>query len=121
MGLDGSMCSECFPERACLFQPPEQVPRTSAGAQTWVLGPGELHMCHGAESTRRDPRLEEKKNAEGCKKHIYIYIYTYIYIYMYLFGSSWATWSETRAAMSGSNGDDLDSITFFSMVADADK
>ena len=31
MGLGGSTCSECFPERTCLFQPPEHVPRTSAG------------------------------------------------------------------------------------------
>ena len=31
VGLDGSACSECFLERTCHFQPPEHVPRTSAG------------------------------------------------------------------------------------------
>ena len=58
MGLDGSTCSECLPERTCHFQPPEHVPRTSTGAQTCVWGPGGLPVCHGAESTRKDPRPE---------------------------------------------------------------
>ena len=30
-------------------------------------------MCHGAESTRKDPRPEEQKMPKG-EKHIYIYI-----------------------------------------------
>ena len=69
------MCSECLPERTCDFEPPEHVPRTSARAQTCVRGPGGLPACHGAESTRKDPQPEEKKNAEGPKEHILIYVY----------------------------------------------
>ena len=75
MHLDGSTCSECLPERTCHFQPPEHVPRTSAGAQTCVLGPGGLTVCHGAESTRNDPRPEEIKMPKG-EKNIFIYTYT---------------------------------------------
>ena len=75
-GLDGSTCSESLPERAGDFEPPEHVPRTSARAKTCVRGPGGLPTCHGAESTRNDPRPEEKKNAEGPKKHIFIYVYS---------------------------------------------
>ena len=71
MGLDGSTCSECLPERTCPFQPLEHVPRTSAGAQTCVLGPGGLPVCHGAEGARKDPRPEEKKSRR-VKKHIYM-------------------------------------------------
>ena len=70
MGLDGSTCSESLPERTCHFQPPEHVPLTSAGAQTCVLGPGGLPVCHGAESTRKDPRPEEKKKRRRVKKNI---------------------------------------------------
>ena len=78
MGLDGSTCSECLPERTCHFQPPEHVPRTSAGAQTCVWGPGGLPVCHGAESTRKDPRPEKKIKFRRVKKtHSYIYIYVY--------------------------------------------
>ena len=77
MGLDGSTCSECLPERTCHFQPPEHVPRTSAGAQTCVLGPGGLHVCRGAENTRNDPRPEEKKMPKG-DKNTFLYIYVYI-------------------------------------------
>ena len=61
MGLDGSTCSESLPERTCHFQPPEHVARTSAGAQSGVLGPGGLPVCHVAESTRKDLRPGEKK------------------------------------------------------------
>ena len=75
MDLDGSTCSECLPERACPFQPPEHVPRTSATSQTCVMGPGGLPVCHGAEGTRKDPRPEEKK----VPKDKYIYIYVYVY------------------------------------------
>ena len=69
MGLDGSTCSECLPERTCHFEPPEHVQRTSAGAQTCVWGPGGLPVCHAAESTRKDARPEEKK-CRRVKKHI---------------------------------------------------
>ena len=67
MGPDGSTCSECLPERTCYFKPPEHVPRTSAGAQTCVWGPGGLPVCHGAKSTRKDPRPEDKKMPKGEK------------------------------------------------------
>ena len=67
MGPDGSTCSECLPERTCYFKPPEHVPRTSAGAQTCVWSPGGLSVCHGAESTRKDPRPEEKKMPKSEK------------------------------------------------------
>ena len=80
MGLDGSTCSECLPERTCHFKPPEHVPRTSAGAQTCVLGPGGLPVFHGADSTRKDPRPEEKKMPKDEKKHIYILRSMYIYV-----------------------------------------
>ena len=71
MGLDGSTCSESFPEGTCRFQLPEHVPRTSAGAQTCVWGLGGLPACRGAESTRKDPRPEEKKMPKGEIKDIY--------------------------------------------------
>ena len=45
------------------------------GPQTFVRGAGGLPACHGAENTRKDPRPEEKKNAQGPKKHINIYVY----------------------------------------------
>ena len=73
MCLDGSTCSQCPPERARLIQPIEHVPRTSAGAQTWVLSPGGLPVCHGAEGTR-DPRPEEKKMPKG-EKNTFLYMY----------------------------------------------
>ena len=78
MGLDCSTCSECLPERTCHFQPPQHVPRTSAGAQTCVWGLGGLPVCHGADSTRKDPRPEEKKMPKGEKTHLSIYMYEYI-------------------------------------------
>ena len=65
MSLDGSTCSESLPERTCHFEPPEHVPRTSTRAQTCVRGPGGLPACHGAESTRKDPRPEKKKTPNG--------------------------------------------------------
>ena len=86
MGLDGSTCSECLPERTCHFEPTEHLPRTSAGAQTCVLGPGGLPVCHGAESTRKKTRGRKRKKCRRVKKkHIYIpgIIYVYIYIYIY--------------------------------------
>ena len=49
------------------LEPPEHVPRTSARAQTCARGPGGLPACHGAESTRKDPRPEEKKMPKGQK------------------------------------------------------
>ena len=67
-------CSECLPERACLFQPTEHVPRTLAGTQTCLLGPGGLPACHGAESTRKGPRSEEKKMPKG-EKNTFLYMY----------------------------------------------
>ena len=73
MGLDGSTCSECLPERTCHFQPPEHVPRTSPGAQTCAWGPGVLSVCHGDESTRKNPRPEEKKLPKG-EKNTFIFI-----------------------------------------------
>ena len=75
MGLDGSTCSECRPERTCHFQPPVHVPRPAAGVQTYVLGLGGLPVCHGAESTRKDPRPEEKTCRCVKKRHIYIHLY----------------------------------------------
>ena len=71
MGLDGSTCSECRPERTCHFQPPVHVPRPAAGVQTYVLGLGGLPVCHGAESTRKDPRPEEKK-MPTCEKNTFV-------------------------------------------------
>ena len=52
------------------------MPRTSARAPTCVWGPGGLPACHGAESTKKDPRPEGGKNAECLKKHIFIFIYS---------------------------------------------
>ena len=60
-------CSESLPEGTCDFEPPEHVPRTSARAQTWARGLGELPACHGAESTRKDPQPEEKKKPNSQK------------------------------------------------------
>ena len=74
MGLDASTCSESLPERTCDFNPPEHVPRTSARAQTCVRAPGGLPACHGAESTRKDPRPEENKVPKGRKKQGYVRI-----------------------------------------------
>ena len=75
MGLDGSTCSESLPERTCHFETPEHVPRTSAGDQTCEWGPGGLPVRrHGAESTRKDPRPEEKKMPED-EKNTFIYMY----------------------------------------------
>ena len=48
---------------------------TSAGAQTCVWGPAGLPVCHGAESTRKDPRPEEKKRGRVKQTDLYIYIY----------------------------------------------
>ena len=78
MGLDGSTCSECLPERTCHFYPAEHVPRTSVGAQTCVWGPGGLPVCHGAESTRKDPPPEVKKMPNGEKTRLYIILYIYL-------------------------------------------
>ena len=80
MGLDGSTCSESLPERTCHFEPPEHVPRTSARAQTCVRGPDGLPACHGAESTRKDPRPEERKMPKG-QKNPFIHICIYFAIY----------------------------------------
>ena len=74
VGLDGSICSEFLPERTCHFEPPEHMPRTSARAQTCVWGPDGLPVCHGAESTRKDPRPEEKKMSKG-EKNTFVYLY----------------------------------------------
>ena len=86
MGPDGSTCSESLPEQTCHFQPPEHVLRTSAGAQTCVLGPGGLSVCHGAESTRKDRRPEEKKMPR-LKKHIYICVCMHIFgdVFFFIF------------------------------------
>ena len=75
MHLDGFTCSESLPKRTRHFEPPEHVPRTSARAQTCVRGPGGLLACHGAVSTRKDPRPEEKEMPMG-QKNTFIYIYT---------------------------------------------
>ena len=77
MGLDGSTCSECPPVVTCDFEPPDHVPRTSARAHTCnvvTLVPwcsGGLPACLRAESTRKDPRPEEKK-MPMCKKNTFI-------------------------------------------------
>ena len=70
-GLDGSTCSESLPERMRHFEPPEHVPRSSARAQTCVRGPDGLPAWHGAESTRKDPRPEEKKMPKSQKNTFY--------------------------------------------------
>ena len=72
--LDGSTCSESLSERTCHFEPPEHVLRSSARTQTCVRGPGGLPACHAAESTRKDPRPEEKKRRR-TKKHTFMYVY----------------------------------------------
>ena len=72
MGLDDSTCSESVPVGTFHFEPPEHVPRTSARAKLAQWGPGRLPVCHGAESTREDPKPEEKKMPMGQKKHLYI-------------------------------------------------
>ena len=74
MGLDGSTCSECLPERTCHFQPPAHVPLTSAGAKTCEWGPGRLLVCHGAESTKKNPRPKENKLMKDEKSTL-IYMY----------------------------------------------
>ena len=58
------------------FEPPEHVPRPLARGQTGVRGPGGLPACHRAESTRKDPRPEEKKMPKG-QKNTFIYVYEY--------------------------------------------
>ena len=78
MDLDGSTCSECLPERTCHFQPPEHVPRTSTGAQTCVWGPCGIPVCHGAESTTKDPRPEEKKMSNSEENNFLYGVYTRI-------------------------------------------
>ena len=55
----------------CDFEPPEHVPRTSARAKLAPSGPRGLPACHGAESTRKDPRPEEK-NMPKCQKNTFI-------------------------------------------------
>ena len=72
MGMDGSTRSECLPEWTCHLNPPEHVPRVSARAQTCVLGPTGLPVWHGAESTKIDPRPEEKKMPKS-EKNTFIY------------------------------------------------
>ena len=52
------------------WNPPEHVPRTSARAQTCVRYLGDLPACHGAESTRKDPRSEEKQMPKGKKNSL---------------------------------------------------
>ena len=74
MGRDGPKCSECLPAQTCHFEPQEHVPRTSARTQTCVWDPGGLPVCHGAESTRKDPRPEEKK-MPTCAKNTFVYMY----------------------------------------------
>ena len=51
---------------------PQQVPRTAARAQTYMRDLGGLPACHGAESTRGDPRPGEKKCPRAEKAHLYI-------------------------------------------------
>ena len=77
MHPDGSTCSESLPEGTCHYEPPEHVPRTSARAHTCTQCPGGLPACHGAESTRKDPRPEEKNMPKCQKTHLYIVIYVH--------------------------------------------
>ena len=56
----------------CHFEPPEHMPRTSARVQTCALYPGVLSAFYGAESTRKDPRPEEKKCPSAKKTHLCI-------------------------------------------------
>ena len=71
MGLDGPTCSESLPVGTCDFEPPEYVPWTSARVKLAPRCPGGLPACHGAESTRKDPRPEEKKMSK-CQKNTFI-------------------------------------------------
>ena len=71
MGLDGSTFSECRPVITCDFEPPEHVPRTAARAYTCAVCSGGLSACPGGESTRKDSRPKEKKNADVLKIRIY--------------------------------------------------
>ena len=84
-GLDGpsSTCSECLPEGTCDFEPPEHVPRTSAGAHTCAL------VFQRALGVPRSPEPEQRpaagrgKNAEDLvpRKHIYLlFIHLYIVV-----------------------------------------
>ena len=78
-----------IPPRADVpLRTPEHVTRTSARAQTCVWGPGGLPVCHRAESTRKDPRPEEKKMPKGEKAHFFIYIYSSL-----PFGGGYVTFS----------------------------
>ena len=77
-GLDDPTCSEYLPEGTCHFESPEHVPRTSATAQTCARGPGRLPVCHGAESTRKDPRPEEKEIPK-CQKNTLKFLYIVLY------------------------------------------
>ena len=96
MRVDGSTCSESLPERTCHFEPPEHLPRTSTRAQAFVRGPGGLPSRHWAESTRKDPRPEEKQMPKGQKN-------TFIHIHVYidkapLLGVGWSPWGDARYA-----------------------
>ena len=101
LDLDGSTCSESLSERTCHLEPPEHVPRTSARAQRCERGPGGLPMFHGAASTRKDARPEEKKMPKGKKNaFLYMYIYTYLvalhttYTHSYIY-SAWYVRADT--------------------------
>ena len=52
-------------------------PRPGPKLAPWC--PGGLSACHGVDSTRKDPRLEEKK-CRSAKAHLYIVIHTPEYL-----------------------------------------
>ena len=60
------------PSGRAIFNPQEDVPRTLAGSQSSVWSSGGLPVRHGAESTWKDPRPEEKKKPKS-EKNTFIY------------------------------------------------
>ena len=72
--LGGSTCSESLPERTCDFEPPEQVPRTSARAKNLRAGSGRTPCVPWSREHQERPAAGREKNAEGPKKHIYIFV-----------------------------------------------
>ena len=55
-------------------------PRPGPTLAPWCSGG--LPACPGAESTRKDPRPEEKKVPMGKKTHLYVVIYTLYTVYV---------------------------------------
>ena len=73
MGLDGSACSECLPERACHFEPqstchePRPGPKLACGVRAGSLRATEPRA-------RGKTRGRKRKSAEG-PKNTFMYMY----------------------------------------------